>query len=101
MANRILLTTEQLKEQARKLDEAVRRSEDMVNKCQSVVNGLLSSWQGDAQKKFVDSWSKKRSAILKTTTAAKELANKIKAFVDRMEAAEKASARSGAYLANV
>ena len=54
MAQRILLTTEELTREATQLDRAVAQNKSVIEKCDSIVKNLLPGWEGDAQRAFAN-----------------------------------------------
>ena len=101
MSNRILLTTEELIQEANQLDKAVSQNKSVIEKCDGIVKNLLPGWEGTAQTEFANSWNTKRGAIVKLTEGMEDLAKKIRAFANTMASRERLSTSSARALANV
>lgn len=84
MADVILLTPEELEEEAQQLVDTAKRNDDVIATLNSVVDGLLSGWEGDTQKAFMESYMKKRETFQSFTEDMTKLANTIKQFAGHM-----------------
>ena len=101
MSNRILLTTEELIQEANQLDKAVSQNKSVIEKCDGIVKNLLPGWEGTAQTEFANSWNTKRSALVKVTEGMEDLGKKIRSFANNMASTEKRSTSSAQALASV
>ena len=89
MAARILLTTEELKTEAASLEKAARENDEVLKTLDKIVNGVVSGWEGEAQKAFADSYNKKKATFTKLTDQMLELAKDVKVFASNMETTER------------
>ena len=84
MANVVLLTPEELEDEAVKLVDTAKRNDDVIATLNTLEQGLLADWEGDAQQAFLDSYRKKRETFKSFTEDMEKLANNIKTFAAHM-----------------
>ncbi|MBQ7544323.1 MAG: WXG100 family type VII secretion target [Synergistaceae bacterium] len=84
MADTILLTPEELEDNAAQLNQMADKNDEVVTTLDGVVNGLLSGWEGDAQAAFVESFTKKKDVFKRLSEDMRNFANRIKTFASHM-----------------
>ena len=84
MADTILLTPEELEEQALQLDTLAERNDEVVNTLNGVVSGLLSGWEGDAQTAFTESFNKKKDVFSRFSEDMRRFSERVKTFASHM-----------------
>ncbi|MBQ3347393.1 MAG: WXG100 family type VII secretion target [Synergistaceae bacterium] len=92
MADLVLLTPEELEEEATQLVNTAKRNDDVINTLNSLEAGLLDGWEGDAQRAFLDSYRKKRETFKSFTEDMTKLANDVKTFAAHMRDEEQQKA---------
>ena len=84
MADVVLLTPEELEDEAGQLIQIAEKNDEVIQTLNGVVNGLLSGWEGEAQTAFVESFSKKRDTFERLSTDMRNFAERIKTFASHM-----------------
>ena len=85
---RIKLTPELLEQCAIDLDKANTQNEEVVIKLDNIINNLELDWEGDAQRAFKDSYSRKRSTFQNVSHEMKIFVDFLKKFADIMKQEE-------------
>ena len=88
MAQKIMLTPEQLQQEARNLEKAANENDNLINSVSKLVEGLLSGWEGEAQRAFTNSFNTKKQTFLKLSEETRKLATKVNSFAANMQAKE-------------
>lgn len=99
MAQRIMLTPEELESEASRLEQMAQQNDDVIKELDGVMQGLVEGWEGDAQRAFSESFNTKKATFQKLSEEMRALAGKVKAFASQMQAEENARASGARNLA--
>ncbi len=86
---RILVTPENLRDEAAKLEQEAAKNDDVLNQLDTLINGLVQGWEGEAQQAFVNSYNTKRATFKKFGDEMKDFVAFMKKFADVMEDQER------------
>lgn len=89
MPGKILLTPENLRDEATKLEQTAARNDDVLSKLDSLVNGLVAGWEGEAQAAFINSYNTKKATFKKFTDEMKDFVSFMRNFAQVMEDQER------------
>ena len=89
MPGRILLTPENLREEATKLEQTAARNDDVLSKLDSLINGLVAGWEGEAQTAFINSYNTKKATFKKFTEEMQAFVAFMRDFAQVMEDQER------------
>ncbi len=84
MADVVLLTPEELEDEAAQLIKMADTNDNVIQTLNGVVDGLLSGWEGEAQQAFVESFTKKRETFSRLSEDMRNFAERIKTFASHM-----------------
>ena len=96
---KILLTPENLKAEATKLENTAAKNDDVLSKLDNLINGLVEGWEGEAQAAFINSYNSKKESFKKFTEEMKEFVEFMRHFAQVMEDQESLQKAKAAGLA--
>ena len=86
---KILLTPENLRDEAARLEQEAAKNDDVLNQLDTLINGLVAGWEGEAQQAFQNSYNTKRATFKKFGDEMKDFVAFMKKFADIMEDQER------------
>ena len=95
----IKITPELLAEQARNLVTYAEQNDQVITDLDSIVNGLLTGWEGPAQEAFTSSYNQKRQTFQSFTEAMRAFSKEVEKFADVMKGEEDRQTRKAEELA--
>ena len=81
----IKLTPELIREQAEQLVSNAEKNDQVIADLDSIVNGLLTGWEGPAQQAFTESYQTKRATFQSFTEIMRDFSKEVIKFADVMQ----------------